>query len=567
MTWDRAALIEQMTTVGQPHELIEIDGLRDRVRAFRHTPANLGEMYASARSDRDFLIHGEERLTFEEVWSKSAGLAARLARDYDVAKGDRVAISMRNFPEWVLAFNAATMLGAIAVAFNAHWQPQDMTFALRDSEPKVLLIDRERCERLQRCASDVRLLPSIVVRAEGPLPEFARHFEELAFDDEPPRVEVLPDDDAVMLYTSGSSGPPKGAVSTHRNILTALLSWELDAKAINAISDDQSSSPDARQVALLGIPLFHVAGLHVCLLQCYRAQRALVSMYKWDPNEACRLIEKERVTHFSGPPAVTGDLADAALRTPYDLSSLVTVGGGGAPRAPEQLRAMVDALPHSAPSIGFGMTETNGMGAGIYGEDYLQRPTSSGRLSAILDGRIVDDEGLELPANTRGELQVRGASIMRGYWNRALATEQAFIDGWFRTGDVATFDDEGYLYIVDRIKDLVIRGGENIGCGAVEAALLEHPDVVEASVYGVPDDRLGEEVGATVYARAALTAEALEAFLRPRLAAFEVPRFVEILTSPLLRTASGKILKRELREATIERLARSKSEKVDGARI
>jgi long-chain acyl-CoA synthetase len=277
-------------------------------------------------------------------------------------------------------------------------------------------------------------------------------------------------------------------------------------------------------------------------------------MYKWDVEHAAELIERERITSVVAPPAMTGDLVAAAARTTRDLSSLATVGGGGAPRAPGQVRDIDRAFSKAIPGTGWGMTETNAIGTGISGADYLDHPESSGRCSAVLDLRIVDDAGNELPQGERGEIQLRGTSIIRGYWNRPDANAETFVDGWLRTGDVAYLDDEGFLYIVDRIKDLVIRGGENIGCGAVEAALLEHPDVLEASVYGVPDPRLGEEVGATVYAQGPLDDQALRAFLEPRLARFEIPRYLRFSKDPLPRIASGKIFKRQLREEAVRAL-------------
>jgi long-chain acyl-CoA synthetase len=290
-------------------------------------------------------------------------------------------------------------------------------------------------------------------------------------------------------------------------------------------------------------------------LSSYRAQRRIVSMYRWDVEHAAELIERERISSAIAPAAMTGDLVAAAERTKRDLSSLVTVGGGGAPRAPAQVRNIDRAFAKAMPNTGWGMTETNAIGTGIAGRDYLDHPESSGRCSAVLDLRIVDEDGSELPPGERGELQVRGSSVFRGYWNRPDADAETFVeDGWMRTGDVAYLDDEGFLYIVDRIKDLVIRGGENIGCGAVEAALLEHPDVLEAGVYGVPDERLGEELGATVYAQTSLDDEALRAFLEPRLARFEIPRYLRFADGPLPRTASGKILKRQLREDALGEL-------------
>jgi long-chain acyl-CoA synthetase len=312
--------------------------------------------------------------------------------------------------------------------------------------------------------------------------------------------------------------------------------------------------PDEQQATLLAVPLFHATGSHAVYLSSYRSQRRIVSMYKWDVEHAVELIERERITSVVAPPAMTGDLVATARKTNRDLSSLVTVGGGGAPRAPAQVRNIDRTFAKAVPNTGWGMTETNAIGTGIAGRDYLDHPESSGRCSAVLDLRIVDDSGKELPRGERGELHVRGTSVIRGYWNRPDADAETFVDGWLRTGDVAYLDSEGFLYIVDRIKDLVIRGGENIGCGAVEAALLEHPDVIEASVYGVPDERLGEEVGATVFAQESLSEEALLAFLEPRLARFAIPRHIRFSNSPLPRIASGKIFKRQLREDAVSAL-------------
>jgi long-chain acyl-CoA synthetase len=302
---------------------------------------------------------------------------------------------------------------------------------------------------------------------------------------------------------------------------------------------------------LLAVPLFHVTGCHAVYLASYRAQRKIVSMYRWDPELAAELIERERITSFTAPAAMTGDLVRVAKQTQRDLSSLLTVGGGGAPRAPEQVERIGSSFAKALPNTGWGMTETNAIGTGIGGLDYLERPASSGRCSAVLELKIVDDNGVELPAGQRGELLVRGTSLFRGYWNRPDLNANVFEDGWFRTGDVAYLDNEGYLFIVDRIKDLIIRGGENIGCGRVEAALLMHPDVYEAAVYAVPDDRLGEEVSATVYGSGSLDVDSLREFLAQHLARFEIPRHLRLSSEPLPRTASGKILKRQLRDEAV----------------
>ncbi len=271
-------------------------------------------------------------------------------------------------------------------------------------------------------------------------------------------------------------------------------------------------------------------------------------MYKWDAGKGAELIEREKIASFVAPAAVTGDLVEAAARTRRDLGSLAMVGGGGAPRAPDQVRKIATSFGKAMPNTGWGMTETNAIGTGIGGLDYLARPDSAGLCSTVLDIGIFDEAGNPLPTGEKGELRVRGASVIRGYWNRPDANRETFVDGWLRTGDIARIDDEGYLYIVDRIKDLVIRGGENVGCGDVEAALLEHPRVLEASVYAVPDERLGEEVGATIYCEEPIDEDALRDFLEERLAHFEIPRYFRFHSYPLPRIATGKIDKRKLRD-------------------
>ena len=305
---------------------------------------------------------------------------------------------------------------------------------------------------------------------------------------------------------------------------------------------------------LLGVPLFHVAGSHAVLLQSFRSQRKIVAMYKWNAEKGAELIEQERISGFTAPAAMTGDMIEVARKTDRDLSSLRSVGGGGAPRAPEQVKNLAKTFGSTSPGTGWGMTETNAIGTGIGGEDYLNHPESSGKCSPVLDMRIMDDDGNLHESGVRGELLIRGTSMFREYWDRPDANEESFIDGWFRTGDVATIDEEGYLYIVDRIKQLVIRGGENISCGEVEAAILEHPEVMEASVYGVPDERMGEEVGVSLFAKGELSEDDLSGFLVPRLAKFKIPKFFRFADEALPRIASGKINKRALREEAIKEI-------------
>lgn len=549
---ERNDVVGRLTRAGAPFEIVEGAAGGRRHRVFRHGPATLRDLYSDARSDRLFIAFGDERLTFEDAWRRSATIAAELAGRFGVGKGDRVAIAMRNNPEWILAFQAITSLGAIAVALNAHWTVDELVFGLRDSGAKVLFADEQRASSLERALDGLGDLRVVVVRGATPTGMLAYDAVfKTAQEAAPPVAAIEPDDDATILYTSGSTGRPKGAVSTHRNILTTLLSWELDnaVMAQGDLAPEASETPDL--ASLLCVPLFHVTGLHAGYLGSLRAQRRLVIMPRWNAQDAARLIETHRVTHLTAPAAITGDLVAIAAESGHDLSSLFAIGGGGAARAPSQVREIDRVFPNAAPATGWGMTETNASGASIYGSEYLERPESSGRPSHMMDLRIVDEAGKALPPYSQGELQVRGASVMRGYWQRPDANAEAFDGDWFRTGDVAFIDDEGYLFIVDRLKDLVIRGGENVGCGLVEAALLEHPSVVEAVVYGVPDGRLGERVAATIRAETPVDEEELKAFLTMRLARFQVPDFIRVVAEPLPRTDSGKIHRRRIRNQAL----------------
>ncbi len=549
----RQQAIEALTAAGQPYELETVEVGGQRLRAFRNAPRSLRELFEQTASDLPFLVYGEERLSFREAWDAAARIAHLLVHRYGVGKGDRVAISMRNYPEWVLAYTAATSIGAIAVAMNALWQPDELEYALGDCGARVLLADQERLDRLARCTGPVGA-SVIAVRpahAERGHPDLAALMAEVGPVPMPPAA-IAPEDPATLFYTSGSTGHPKGVLSSHRAVISALLSWEVDLQAYAMAAGIVPAVPERQPATLLGIPLFHVTGANAVYLSSYRGQRRMVCMHKWDPEIAAELIDREGVTSFTAPAAMTGDLVRVARAAGRTLATLQAVGGGGAPRAPEQVRQIDAAFEQALPNTGWGMTETNAIGTGILGDDYLRLPASSGRCSPVMEMRIVGDDGAALPAGERGELQVRGAGMFDGYWNRPDANAESFTaDGWFRTGDGAFIDDEGYLFIVDRIKDLIIRGGENIGCGHVEAALLMHPGVHEAAVYAVPDERLGEEVGATIHGDASLDLDELRAFLAQHLARFELPRYLHKADAPLPRTASGKILKRQLRDEAL----------------
>ena len=521
-------------------------------RYFKKAPLTLGDLFKETASDLPFTVYQEERETFASIYAKSAALAQALKHECKVAKGDRVAIAMRNYPDWVVSYMAITSLGAVAVALNALWQTDELAYGISHVDARWLIADDERISRIGETESQGCQLISV---RSGPLPDVAFQIESLIESNlgQPmPEADIDPDDAATIFFTSGSTGFPKGAVSSHRNIVSALFSWELDLAARQMETGITPQASANQPATLLAVPLFHTTGANAVMLQSFRAQRKMVSMYRWDPAIAATLIEQEHITSFIAPAAMTGDLVQHAQAASVDLGALLSVGGGGAPRAPAQVRSINDTFPSAQPSTGWGMTETNAIGTGIGGDDYLARPASSGRASAVLDLIVVDEEGSPLPPLSPGELWVRGASVIKGYWNRDDANAESFSDGWLKTGDIAYLDEEGYLFIVDRLKDLVIRGGENIGCAEVEAALLSHPNVIEASVYAIPDERLGEEVGATLYAPEPLDEPDLRSYLASQLARFKIPRYLTISDAPLPRIASGKIDKRLIRASATE---------------
>ncbi|MAI41048.1 MAG: fatty acid--CoA ligase [Gammaproteobacteria bacterium] len=558
MKSSRREAFEVLTGPGKVFELYQDRVWGRSCKLFRNTPLSLRELFTSTRSNNTFVIYEDERYTFEETYQRSCRIAQIIKTKYGIRKGDRVAISMRNFPEWIFIFNAITSIGAIAVAMNALWQSKEMEYGLKDCGASLLFADQERVDRLKPSWDKINT-NVVAIRATRILDGVSTLDSLLQTQPDCPMPEekLNPDDRAMILYTSGSTGKPKGAVSSHRNILSALFSWSLQAEIRSYMEEEVSlkiQTSDNQSATLLAVPLFHATGCLAVMLQSYRAQRKMVCMYKWDTTEAARLIEKEKISGFNGPATMSGDLVDAAKVSGRDLSSLQSVGGGGAPRSPNQVRDIAATFNNAMPSTGWGMTETNSVGTGIGGEDYLQHPNSVGVCHAALEMRVVKDEKV-LQAGETGELQIKGASIIEGYWEQPEATKKAFDGEWLRTGDIGYIDTQGYVYIIDRIKDLVIRGGENIGSAEVESALNEHADVIEASVYAVPDERYGEEVGVTIYSQGSPDPEELRDFLKERIAQFKIPRYIEITNTSLPRLASGKINKRDLRIKATKRIS------------
>ncbi len=551
MTLSYAAAAAQVTAPGQRFETMEETVAGRTQTVFRHAPPSLRELFASARGrgDDTFLVFEDERWSFAEAMAQVDGLGAALVERYGVARGDRVAIAMRNYPEWVIAFAAITSVGAVSVSLNAWWTADELDYALADCGAKVLVADGERVER-SRETCDLLGLPTIAVRAPGPLPSGVDRWTDVVVPGQPlPEVPIDPDDDATILYTSGTTGRPKGAVSTHRAVLQALLGFGCRS-AIERLRRPEEAPGDGLPVFILIVPLFHVTGCVPVMLSCFASGLKLVIMHKWDPDRALELIERERVTNFVGVPTQSWDLLESPRFADFDTSSLVSVGGGGAPAPPELVKRVASSFSQGRPSIGYGMTETNAYGPQNSGTDYLTHPTSTGRATPILDIDVRDPEGRSLPVGERGEIWLRGPNLIRGYWNRPEETAETIVDGWLRTGDIGRVDDEGFVYVEDRAKDMVLRAGENVYCTEVEAAIYEHPDVHEAAVFGVPHERLGEEVAAAVRPKLgrSVTPAEVRSHVAERLAGFKVPARVLVLDDPLPRNPAGKVLKRELRD-------------------
>jgi long-chain acyl-CoA synthetase len=474
-----------------------------------------------------------------------------------------VAIAMRNYPEWAVAAWATFAIGAVLVPLNAWWTGPELVYGLQHSGSVLLFADDERLERLGGLLSDtsirrvVRVRTTRAVEDGVPVDDWTDAVSLAAGAAVPPLAPVTidPDDDATIMYTSGTTGRPKGAVATHRNFTSFVMNL-LYRAAMAAAAAPPPADPAAAPLppaTLLTFPLFHVGGLQSFLLPYTVFGGKVVLMYKWDVDQAIDLIEREQVTAVAGVPTTVFQLLEVAAEEGRALASLGAISSGATLVPPELVRRIDQQFTsRAAPTNGYGLTETSGAAIANGGREYLDRPDSVGLpLSPVMEVRIADPASTDsVPTGEVGEIWLKGPTVVRGYFDNPDATAQSFVDGWFRTGDLGRLDDEGYLYVVDRLKDVVIRGGENVYAAEVEAALYEHPDVVEAAIIGVPHQRLGEEVGAVVRRKgeSSLTADDVRAHVAARLAAFKVPTQVWVVDDELPRNATGKVLKRELRD-------------------
>ncbi|PZO91818.1 MAG: fatty acid--CoA ligase [Sphingomonas sanxanigenens] len=545
-----------------PGERFEMDhvpirGVRTRV--WKNAPPNLSALIAFSRSHGERLatIHLDERVTYDAQHRAIAALA-RILAERGVGKGDRVALAMRNLPEWPVAFFAIVSIGAIAVPLNAWWTGPELEYGLRDSGARVLIADASRWDRIAPHSANLPALEHVLVaRAIVDLPRDAEALEQLigvpaswaTLPDNPIADSgIAPDDEATIFYTSGTTGAPKGALGTHRNLVTNIFSTAFNA-ARTALRRGEKPPAPAPRTMLTVIPLFHVTACSAGLMGCMAAGNTIIFMPRWDALEAMTIIERERVHVTGGVPTIAWQLIEHPERRRFDLSSLESIAYGGAPAAPELVRRIREEFG-AMPGNGWGMTETMATVTGHAAEDYLNRPDSCGPAVAVSDLEIRGEDGVTvLGVGEVGELWARGPQIVAGYWNRPDATAETFVDGWVRTGDLARLDEEGFCYIVDRAKDMILRGGENIYSAEVENALYAHPAVTDAAMVGIPHRTLGEEPGAVVHLAPGThaTEAELQDWVRERLAAFKVPVRILFSEDMLPRNANGKILKKDLK--------------------
>jgi len=550
---DKDDITARLTSEG-PFALAEDNSAGYPMRVYRNAPASLREVFESTRvfADRVFTVFRDETLTYGAFHGQVGALAHELVRR-GVAKGDRVAIGMRNYPEWIVGFWACQAIGAVVVVLNAWWTTSELAWALEDATPKLLLLDGERLERIRPLLPAVGGPQVVVARREGAGPG-GDDFAELVATPcaTLPDAEVGPDDLSTILYTSGTTGRSKGAVASHRNHVTNLLNIQL-SRAINQELAGLAPPPGLPpQIAVLQtLPFFHIGGITTIYVNAVSGSKAAL-MYKWDPAEAVRLVAEHQLAVVSGVPIVVRQLLETADARDADLSSLVSVSAGGAPVPADLVRKISARFGDKAsPGCSYGLTETTAAVVKNDGADYVAHPDSIGRPVPTADIRLADEDGVDVAPGEIGEIWCRGPNVNLGYWANMEATESSFGGGWFRTGDLGRQDEHGLYYVVDRKKDVIIRGGENVYCAEVEAALIDHALVRDAAVVGLPHPEYGEQVAAVVQVAladppAGLAAE-IAASLTERLARFKIPTTIVTTTDELPRTASGKILKREVR--------------------
>jgi long-chain acyl-CoA synthetase len=555
MTYAEAAAI--LTGPGGPFELAKevvngrtVNVFKARERSMREKVAN-----AAAHGDKEFLVDGDTRISFKEFAQLTWGAAHALTHEFGAQRGDRIAILSYNRAEWLVALFGAASAGACSVGLNGWWATEEILYGLNDSGARYLIVDGLLFDRVKPILDQVKTLETVFYIGANPPPGTVPIQRLLQRRSDPPTTPIAEDDPFVILYTSGTTGRSKGCITTHRGTI-AQVQGIAYARALFVLRETARTGvtppPPAAPAQLLTSPLFHVAGLHSNVCAAFGAASKLVfGPPKFDPEITLQLIEREKISTWTAIPTLLSRLLDYPGLQNHDLSSLVGLSTGGAPTAPETIDR-ANALLKTKPrlSTSYGLTEVHGMATIIGGDDYQTHKNSVGRPTPVVEVRIVDDDGRDLPIGKPGQILLGGPTLTPGYWQRPRETAQTIIDGWLHTGDIGYFDDEGFLYISDRAKDMIIRGGENVYCVEIENCLAEHPEIIEAGVIGVPDRDLGERVKAFVLRKpgSQLTAADTQAHVARRLARFKVPSEIEFLNEPLPRNPAGKILKNVLRK-------------------
>ncbi len=541
---------EELTQKGQLFETREYtDSFGLKSKEFASFSDSLRKYFdfASMHGEKDFLVYENERYSFIDVFKISAKVGNALI-DAGIEKGDRVSICMQNNPEFIFAYMGIVGIGAVCVPLNSWWVPSEVIYGLEHSQSKLIFGDQKRLQGLETIEI------TKIITSYTPDDNFI-DFKDFIKDKSEtwPEIDIGRDDDATIYYTSGSTGKPKGVLSSQRGLLSSMFSWAFMGSVLSErekrLGNDSTSLIETDSSILLCVPLFHATGSHVAFLLSIIVGRKVVIMKKRDAGEALKLISEELVTDITGVPTQTWELLNHPDRDKYDLSSLRTLGGGGGPRPTEHVK-LLDKNFKGRPGIGYGLTETNALGTLASGDEYVEHPSSAGRVVPPLTQiKIIDKDWNELPEGSIGEVAIKSQSNMKGYWRNESATKECINEhGWFKSGDLGKFDGP-FLYILDRLKDMVIRGGENIACPEVEGAIYEHPDVLEASVFGIPDERLGEILCTSIYLRdnSNTTEETIRDFLSNKLAAFKIPAVIKFSSEPLPKLASGKFDKPTLR--------------------
>lgn len=551
---------EVLTGPGGDFEIVEADVLGNRLRVYKNAPPSVREVWLSTLqyAERDYLVYQDERWTYADAHRDVNAIAAWMFAQ-GVRPGDRVAVAMRNYPEWLLIYWACVSTGIAVVGMNAWWTAEEMEYALKDSEPKILFSDAERLERALAIEGAANRMQIVGVRSpDAPAPVLP-WADVLDHGGDMPEVTVDPDSDACIFYTSGTTGFPKGAQLTHRgcvaNLFNMMFSAASTALAMNLATGEPIPEDPPVPAGLVTTPLFHVTANNCGAYLLTAAGGKIVLMYRWDAGEALKLVEREKITAVSGVPIMARELINHPDFEKTDTSSLATLGGGGAQLPPDLVHKIDSTVATARPNTGYGMTETCGIITSVSADFFVDKPDSAGPAMPNFEAKCVNELGETVPQGEVGELWVKGSSVIKGYINRPEATAESITDGWLHTGDIARIDKDGFIFIVDRKKDMVLRGGENVYCAEVESTLYRHPAVAECSVFGVPDDRLGEEVGAAVVLKPGetLTADALREHCAATMAKHKVPRYIWFL-SALPRNASGKFVKRDLKEQLTRQL-------------